>query len=57
MTHPPIFQIQFEFLHLHDKNVRLICGDTRLDRIGNVVIKEKVEVAPIEKKMREIKMR
>ena len=30
-------------------------GDIRLDRIENVVIREKIEVAPIGNKMREIK--
>ena len=37
--------------------LRWMCGHTRLDRIRNVVIREKVRVAPIEKKMRETRLR
>ena len=34
-----------------------MCGYMRLNKIGNKVIREKVGVAPIEDKMREIKLR
>jgi len=34
-----------------------MCGYTRLDRLRNVVIREKVEVAPIEEKLRETRLK
>ena len=34
-----------------------MCGYTRLDRIRNVVIRERVGVAPLEDKMRESRLR
>jgi len=34
-----------------------VCGHTRLDRIGNKVIREKVEVVPIKEKKREARLR
>ena len=34
-----------------------MCGYTRLDRIRNVVIRERVGVAPIEDKLRETRLR
>jgi len=33
--------------------IRWMCGFTRLDKIRNDVIREKVEIAPIEEKLRE----
>ena len=36
--------------------IRWMCGYTKLDRIRNEVIREKVGVAPIEDKMREIRL-
>ena len=35
----------------------LMCGYTRLDRIRNVVIRERVRVAPLEDKLRESRLR
>jgi len=37
--------------------IRWTCGYTRLDRIRNVVIRERVRVAPLEDKLREIRLR
>jgi len=37
--------------------IRWMCGFTRLDRIRNGVIRSLVEVAPIEEKMRELRLR
>ena len=37
--------------------IRWMCGYIRLDRIGNVVIREKVGVRPIEDTMRETILR
>ncbi|XP_070031733.1 uncharacterized protein [Nicotiana tomentosiformis] len=37
--------------------LRWICGHTRLDRIRNEVIRDKVCVAPIDDKMREARLR
>ena len=34
-----------------------MCGFTRLDRIRNVAIRERVEVAPLEENMRETRLR
>jgi len=39
------------------RNIRWMCGYTRLDRIRNVVIKECVGVAPLEEKLRETRLR
>ena len=36
--------------------IRWMCSYTRLDKIRNVIFKEKVEVAPIEEKMRETRL-
>lgn len=33
-----------------------MCDDTRLDKIRNVVIRDKIGVAPIEDKMREARL-
>ena len=37
--------------------IQLMCRYTRLDRIRNEVIREKVGVAPIEEKLREARLR
>jgi len=37
--------------------IRWMCGYTRLDRIRNVVIRERVGVAPLEVKLRETRLR
>ena len=37
--------------------IRWMCGLTRLDRIRNEVIRSLVEVAPIEEKLREMRLR
>ena len=37
--------------------IRWMCGFTRLDRIRNEVIRERVGVAPIEEKLRETRLR
>jgi len=37
--------------------IRWICGYTRMDKISNGVIRNLVKVAPIEDKMREIRLR
>ena len=37
--------------------IRWMCGYTRLDRIRNVVIRERVRVTPIEDKLRETRLR
>ena len=37
--------------------IRWMCGYTRLDRIRNEVIREKVGVAPLENKMREARLK
>ena len=37
--------------------IRWMCGYTRMDRISNGVIKNLVKVAPIEDKLREIRLR
>ena len=37
--------------------IRWMCGFTRLDRIRNVAIRERVGVAPLEDKMRESRLR
>ncbi|XP_070016022.1 uncharacterized protein [Nicotiana sylvestris] len=37
--------------------LRWMCGHTRLDRIRNEVIRDKVDVAPIEDKMRKTRLR
>jgi len=37
--------------------IRWMCGYTRLDRIKNVVIRERVGVAPLEDKLRETRLR
>ena len=37
--------------------IRWMCGYTRLDRIRNVVIRERVGVVSLEKKMRETRLR
>ena len=37
--------------------IQWMCGFTRLDRIQNEVIKEKVGVAPIEEKLKETRLR
>ncbi|XP_070043260.1 uncharacterized protein [Nicotiana tomentosiformis] len=37
--------------------LRWMCGHTRLDRIRNEVIRDKVNVSPIEDKMREARLR
>jgi len=37
--------------------IRSICGDTKLNRIRNVVIKERVGVVPLEEKLRETKLK
>ena len=37
--------------------IRWMCGYTRLDRIRNVVIRERVGVAPLEEKLRETRLR
>ena len=37
--------------------IRWMCGFTRLDRIRNVAIRERVGVAPLEDKLRESRLR
>ena len=37
--------------------IRWMCGYIKLDRMGNVVLKEKAKVAPTEGKMRETPLR
>ena len=37
--------------------IRWMCGYTRLDRIRNVVIRERVGVTPLEEKLRETRLR
>jgi len=37
--------------------IRWMCGYTRLDKIRNVIFREKAEVAPIEEKMGETRLR
>jgi len=37
--------------------IRWMCGFTRLDRIRNVALRERVGVAPLEDKMRESRLR
>jgi len=37
--------------------IRWLCGHTILDRFRNVVIREKVRVAPLEEKIRETRLR
>ncbi|XP_019256459.1 PREDICTED: uncharacterized protein LOC109234870 [Nicotiana attenuata] len=37
--------------------LRWMCGHTRLDRIRSEVIRDKVGVAPVEAKMREVRLR
>jgi len=34
--------------------IRWMCDFTRLDRVRNAVIKERVEIAPLEEKMRSL---
>ena len=37
--------------------LRQMCGHTRLDRIRNEYIRQKIRVAPIDEKMRETRLR
>ncbi|XP_070039139.1 uncharacterized protein [Nicotiana tomentosiformis] len=37
--------------------LRWMCGHTRMDKIRNEVIREKVSVAPMDDKMREVRLR
>ena len=37
--------------------IRWICGHTRLDKIRNEVIRDKIKVVSIEEKMREVRLR
>jgi len=37
--------------------IRWMCGYTRLDRMRNVVIRERVELTPLEDKLRETRLR
>ena len=37
--------------------IRWMCGYTRVDRISNGVIRDLVKVAPIEDKLREVRLR
>ena len=39
------------------KMIRWMCSYMRMDRIRNKVIREKIEVAPIEHRMREIRLK
>lgn len=54
----PIKKHQVQRLMMAEmRMIRWMCGYTRLDRIRNEVIREKVGVAPIEDKMREARLR
>ena len=51
-------QVSVQRLMVADmRMIRLMCGFTRLDRIRNEVIREKVGVAPIEEKLRDARLR
>ena len=39
------------------RRIRWMCGYTKLDRIRNVVIKDRVGLAPLEDKLRETRLR
>jgi len=54
----PFKKTQTQRLMVAEKRmIRWMCGCTRLDRHRNVVIREKMGVAPIEEKLREIRWR
>jgi len=54
----PIKKNQVQTLMVAEmRMIRRICGYTRLDRIKNVVIRERVGVTPLEEKMRETRLR
>jgi len=54
----PIKKSQVQRLMVAEmRMIRWMCGYTRLDRIRNVVIGERVGVAPIEDKLRETRLR
>ena len=54
----PIKKAQVQRLMVAEmKMIRWMCGYTRRDRIRNVVIRERVGVAPLEEKLRETRLR
>jgi len=40
-----------------NENDPMDCGYTKLDRLRNVVVREKVKIAPLEEKMRKTRLR
>jgi len=54
----PIKKTQVQRLTVAEiRMIRWMCGYTRLDKIRNVVIRERVGVAPLEDKLRETRLR
>ena len=54
----PIKKTQVQRLMVAEmRMIRWMCGYTRVDRIRNVVIRERVGVAPLEDKLRETRLR
>jgi len=54
----PIKKTQVQRLMVAEvRMIRWMCGHTRLDKIKNVVIRERVGVAPLEDKLRETRLR
>ena len=54
----PIKKTQVQRLMVAEmRMIRWMCGYTKMDRIRNVVIKERVGVAPLEEKLRETRLR
>ena len=54
----PIKKTQVQRLMVDEtRMIRWMCGYTKMDRIRNVVVRERVGVAPLEDKMREAKLR
>ena len=54
----PIKKSQVQRLMVAEmRMIRLMCDYTRLDRVRNVVIRERVGVAPLEDRMRETRLR
>ena len=54
----PIKKSQIQRLMVTEmRMIRWMCGYTRLDRVTNVLMRERVGVAPLEEKMRETRLR
>ena len=54
----PIKKTQVQRLMVAEmRMIRWMCGYTKMDRIRNVVVRERVRVAPLEDKMRETRLR